>query len=280
MIRVFPRKTSATPEDDKVYFTGPPLEDLEDRDVHISCLFTWDKHLCESLAEMWEEQKYNVTIGGPAYDDHGGEFIPGRFLKIGYTITSRGCNNRCWFCSVWKREGKIREIEIKDGWRILDSNLLQCSKSHIRKVFKMLQKQRMPVSFLGGLEAKILKDWHVDLLTTLKNIAQIYFAYDTLDDYEPLVEATKKIWQAGFTPQSHRFCCYVLIGYKDDTFDAAAKRIEQVKELGLVPFAMLYRDENNRTDLNWRKFQSNNCRPRLIYKKSMNNNQIPLFGVV
>ena len=30
MIRVFPRKTNATPTDDKVYFTGPPLDPIDD----------------------------------------------------------------------------------------------------------------------------------------------------------------------------------------------------------------------------------------------------------
>lgn len=278
MIRVFPQKTSATPVDEKVYFTGPPLQDLNDREVHVSCVFTWDKRKSENLAKLWLEQSYNVTVGGPAYDDQGSEFEPGRYLKNGFVMTSRGCNNKCWFCSVWKREGCVRELEIKDGWRIMDSNLLQCSENHIRRVFAMLQKQKMPVSFLGGLEAKIIKDWHIELLTSIK-IAQAYFAYDTADDYEPLVDVSAKLWQAGFTPQSHRISCYILIGYKGDTFEAAVKRIEQVKNLGLVPFAMLYRDDKGQVDYTWRKFQRSNCRPKLIYKRK-NNKEIMLFESV
>ena len=116
MIRVFPRKNNATPTDEKVYLTGPPLTQLEDREVNVSCTFTWDKSKAESLAEQWEKQGYNVKLGGPAYGDRGEEFILGRYISYGYTITSRGYNNHCWYCHTWKREGKIRELKIKDGW--------------------------------------------------------------------------------------------------------------------------------------------------------------------
>lgn len=78
MIRVFPRKTNRTPCDDDVYFTGPPLIPLEDKEVHVSCTFTWDKKRAEILADQWCSQGYNVRIGGPAYNDQGGEFLPGR----------------------------------------------------------------------------------------------------------------------------------------------------------------------------------------------------------
>lgn len=269
MIRVFPRKTNATPFDDKVYFTGPPLVPLDDREVHVSCVFTWDKPKAEGLAEEWRRQGYDVKVGGPAYGDPGGEFVPGRYLKPGYTLTSRGCNNRCWFCYVWKREGNIRELPILDGWRVLDSNLLQCSESHIRAVFAMLQRQPMPVGFLGGLEARILEDWHVDLLATLK-LSQCYFAYDTADDYEPLANAAKKVFQI-CSPASHRICCYVLVGYRGDTFAAAARRIEQVKELGFMPFAMLYRDDVGKRDPKWISFQSQNANPVKIFGKEKGN---------
>jgi hypothetical protein len=79
-------------------------------------------------------------------------------LKKGYVITSRGCPNRCWFCSVWRREGEvIRELPVTDGWNVLDDNLLVCSENHIRAVFAMLARQRRMPLFTGGLEAAWLK---------------------------------------------------------------------------------------------------------------------------
>ena len=142
--RVFPRITKATPDDELCFFGPPPLLTLPEIDeVHVSCVFTYDRPKAEELAYQWEVAGAPVKIGGPAYDDPAeGDFVPGRYLKKGYVITSRGCNNHCWFCSAWRREGKLRELPITPGWNVLDNNLLQCSEQHIRNVFNMLSQQK------------------------------------------------------------------------------------------------------------------------------------------
>lgn len=263
--RVFPRTTRATPNDDLCFFTEPPMLGLPEIDeVHVSVTFTYDKKKAEELAYQWEMVGVPVKVGGPAYDDHAeGQFIPGRYLKKGYTITSRGCNNYCWFCSAWRREGKLRELEIKDGWNVMDNNLLQCSEAHIRAVFEMLKRQSQRPKFTGGLEAKELKPWHCDLLREVKT-QRMYFAYDTPDDYEPLVEAGKMLRDAGITAQGHAAACYCLIGYKGDTFEAAQERMEQTIKAGFMPYAMLYRDAEGKVDKEWSKFQREWLRPAIV----------------
>ena len=238
MIRVFPRQTNASPDDDMAFFGGPPLWHIDD-EVKVSCTFTYDKPRGERLAEQWAKQGYDVQVGGAAYGSRGGDFVPGRFVKRGYVMTSRGCDNKCWFCYVWKREGNIRELPVTEGYNVLDSNLLQCSERHIRAVFSMLGRQKERPLFTGGLEAARLKDWHVDLLAKTKT-GRVFLAYDTPDDYEPLVEAAKAIRQV--LPQRQAMC-YVLIGYFKDTKEAAERRLNQVLDLGLTPMAMLYRDD-------------------------------------
>lgn len=266
--RVFPRKTAATPDDDLVFFDSPPMLSLPEIDeVHISVAFTYDKRKAEDLAFQWEVAGAPVKIGGPAYNDPAeGDFVPGRYLKRGYVITSRGCNNKCWFCSAWKREGKLRELPICDGWNVLDNNLLQCSEEHIRKVFEMLKRQKERPIFTGGLEAKQLKPWHCDLLRESK-AKRMYFAYDTPDDYEPLVCAGKMLRDTGITPQSHAAACYCLIGYNGDTFDAAQKRLEQAIQNGFMPYAMLFRDERGKVDGQWARFQREWLRPQIVATK-------------
>ena len=97
--RVFPRRTNATP-DDALAFTTPPPKILPDIDeVHISVAFTYDIPKAEQLAEAWHKTGLPVKMGGPAFNEAGGDFIPGLYMKKGYVITSRGCPNRCWFCS-------------------------------------------------------------------------------------------------------------------------------------------------------------------------------------
>lgn len=255
IIRVFPRKTNATPNDGLVRFGVPGLFDHCD-EVHVSVTFSYDKLKAERLAEKWKDIA-PVKIGGPGYGTVGGEFEPGKYLKNGYVITSRGCPNKCWFCEVWKREGSIKELTIKSGFNILDDNLLACSDDHIKNVFKMLKRQKQKAEFTGGLEAARLKDWHVNLLLDLKP-AQIFFAYDTKDDYEPLVCASKLL--EDFKRKHKR--CYVLIGSPKDTLEKAEKRLRDTFNLGFIPMAMLWGRE--KAEKKWRDFQRYWARPILI----------------
>lgn len=263
VIRVFPSRTKATPVDDLAYYGSPTLFAQAD-EAHISVTFTWDIPKAEQLAEEWR-QVAPVKIGGPAYNNPGGEFILGMYLKLGYVITSRGCPNKCWFCSVWKREDGIKELPITDGWIVQDDNLLACSRKHIEAVFKMLKRQPQKAEFLGGLEARLLMDWHCELLADLKP-KRMYFAYDTQDDYEPLVNADKLLRKYDITNTSN-YCCYVLIGYPKDTFTDAERRLMQIVKLGIMPFAMLYRDRNGRTVHEWRTFQRLWARPAIMRHK-------------
>jgi hypothetical protein len=263
--RVFPTRTNASPVDCHAYFGPPGLFEsaVGYTEVHISVLFTWMLPLAEELKRQWERIA-PVFIGGPATGMRGEQFEPGRYLKPGYVITSRGCPNKCWFCSVWRREGTIRELEIKDGWNVLDDNLLACSGAHIDAVFEMLKKHKSKVEFTGGLEAARLKDWHIERLLALKP-AQMFFAYDEPADEEPLVEAFKKLRVAGFKPRQMR--TYVLIGYPKDTIEEAEKRLEFVLRLGSFPMAMLWKNTKGESTLDWRRFQKGWARPAAIGAK-------------
>jgi hypothetical protein len=252
IIRVFPRKTKATPVDD-LSFVGDPSMFAEGDEVHISVTFSWDLPEAERLEKEWRHIA-PVKIGGPATGQRGENFVPGMYLKPGYVITSRGCPNRCWFCGVWRREGEaIRELPVTEGWNVLDDNFLACSDGHIRQVFSMLAKQKNRPLFTGGLEAARLKLWHVQELKKLKPEA-LFFAYDTPDDREPLFEAGKLLLQNGFTRARQNLRSYVLVGYPQDTFAMADARLTETMKAGFVPMAMPYRDASGILDPSWRSF--------------------------
>ncbi len=263
-IRVFPRRTQATPTDDDVYIGGPDLFAQADK-VLVSCSFTWDIPQAERLAEEWLSIA-PVELGGPAFGDPGGEFIPGKFLGKGHTITSRGCPNRCWFCYAWKRSGVLRELEIKDGWIVGDDNLLACSDEHIRAVFDMLERQPEKARFTGGIDTKLLKEWHVERFAELKP-KMVYFAYDTPDDFEPLVNAGKLIRNVYKTVMRANFGVYTLIGYPKDTIELATERLSAVRDLGFYPYAMLYRDDKHIPSIEWKHFQREWIRAKIIYSE-------------
>lgn len=262
--RVFPTKTKATPDDSLVYFGYPRKDAIPDVDeVHVSITFTGDIAKGESLADVWYKTGIPVKLGGPAYKEPAGDFIPGLYLKKGYTITSRGCPNNCWFCDVHKVQKHFIELPIKDGWIVQDDNLLACSKSHIQKVFEMLKRQPEKPKFQGGLESKLLKPWHIDLLIDVKP-SEMFFAYDTPDDYEPLVVAGKMLKEAGFTLKKRKNFAYVLMGYPEDTFEAAEKRCINTLKAGFIPFAMLHMDKSGFQDPEWKPFQRSWCRVAAI----------------
>lgn len=269
IIRVFPRRTNATPDDSDVRICCPPGMFDEADEVHIPTLFTWDIPRAEQLARLWRDVA-PVKVGGPAYDDPGGDFTPGLYVKKGYVMTSRGCPNRCWFCSVPRREGGIRELPLTEGYNLLDSNILACSDKHIKAAFAMLaegkKKYKKPVEFTGGLEAARLRAWHVEALRELKP-KQLFFAYDTPDDLEPLREAGRLLTEGGFGGSSHVLRAYVLCGGKGDSFDKAEKRMCETVVAGFMPMAMLYRDATGRRNKEWMRWQRQWARPAIIYNK-------------
>lgn len=270
LIRVFPRRTKATPDDELARFEPPGLFDEAD-EVHVDCTFTYDKPKAEWLAEQWNRVA-PVKIGGVAYGDRGAEFVPGKYIKVGYVFTSRGCPRRCWFCSVWKRDPVARLLPIQDGWNILDDNLLACPETHVRMVFAMLHRQRRQVEFTGGLEALALQDYQVELLAGLKPRPRMFFAYDPGDAFETLAHAAKRLLAAGFTARSHNLRCYVLIGYPKDTFTLATKRLTDILNLGFTPMAMLWKPETPAAMKydphdSWKPFQRSWARPAAIHAR-------------
>lgn len=270
IVRVFPRRNKATPDDGLAFFGSPDMFVQAD-EVHVDVTFTADKPKAEALAEEWRHVA-PVSIGGVAYEDPGYEFVPGKYVRDGYTFTSRGCPRRCWFCSVWKRDPVPRLLPIQDGWNVLDDNLLACPEHHVRAVFKMLARQRRRIEFTGGLEALALEDYQVGLLADMKPRPNCFFAYDPGDPFETLKSAADRLLAAGFTARSHRLRVYVLIGYPKDTFPLAEKRLIDMLEIGFTPHAMLWDPETPsaeryRPGLEWKRFQRQWARPAIIHAR-------------
>jgi hypothetical protein len=239
IIRVFPRKTMATPTDALAVVSRAPEPSDEADEVHVSVTFEWDLQKAEVLAEQWKSVA-PVKVGGPATGSPALDFTPGMYLKHGYTITSRGCPNKCARCLVPKREGPLRILEIKDGWDVLDNNLLACPTEHQEAVFEMLLKQGEPAKFTGGLEAARITPWHCEWLKRLKTDS-IWTAFDHPGKMDGVYNAVELLKAAGIVAphKRKRVGAYVLMGWHGDSPAEAEKRLRWVIGLGIRTQAML-----------------------------------------
>jgi hypothetical protein len=256
IIRVFPRRTSHTPNDDMVFIGDPPMDRPLADEVHVSCTFTWEKPIAERLQKAWAQYYPVVKLGGPAYDPGDG-FIAGMYNKQGVTYTRRGCNNQCPWCLVSIREGKHREIAIAEGNIEQSNNLLQSSRPHFDKVMDMLSKQRHVV-LSGGLQSSLVNDYNADRIRSLR-ISQIFTACDTPEAIKPLRKALKIL-----NIKRDKVRCYVLLKFNpNETISDATGRLIQVWEAGAMPFAMLYQPADSHIEYpqEWRQFQRTWTRP-------------------
>jgi hypothetical protein len=110
--------------------------------------------------------------------------------------------------------------------------------------------------------------WHVELLKKLRP-KEIFFGCDDEVKFHHLREAVKLFREADYF--SHNtFRAYVIMGYPGDTMEDAERRLQRVKDIGVCPMAMLYRDETGtiiQPERDWKRFSRLWARPALIYGK-------------
>jgi hypothetical protein len=260
IIRVFPYRTSYTPEDQFVFIGLPGLFIPPHDEVHVSCTFTWDRALCEKLKFQWNGiTDKPVRLGGPAYESPADEFTPGFYLKSNVVFTSRGCNNNCSWCCVPKAEGRLRELPVIEGNWIQDNNFLQTSRAHKERVFTMLKHQN-GICFKGGLQADLIDDHFIRNITSLR-ISELWLACDTDQAIPNFRKAVERLKRAGFKRDHLR--CYVLIG---DNMEKNETRLRAVYGAGALPFALLFQpqgDKKKAYSYEWKRFQRIWNRPAL-----------------
>jgi len=249
------------PSDSYAFIGDPPMIRPDADEVHISVTFSWDIKEAERLLQAWLQYYPVVKLGGVAFGDPCGEFTPGLYVKPGVVFTSRGCDNQCPWCEVWKREGRIRELTIvHEGNIIQDNNLLQCSQAHLDRVFAMLGWQHN-IQFSGGLDSRLMTTDLADDLRSL-SIGQVFFAADTKGAIEPLRRAIKIL---GLERQKVR--CYVLVKFNpDEAISEATERMEEVWRAGAMPFAQLFQPKDKWIDYSgeWQRFARAWSRPPIM----------------
>ncbi|WP_303757821.1 hypothetical protein [Bacteroides caecimuris] len=92
---------------------------------------------------------------------------------------------------------------------------------------------------LHGVDIRIMNEEQAYWLNRLPLYKSIHIAWDL-----PQIDLTDKLREVTKYIKPYKLMCYVLVGY-DSTIEQDMYRIERLRELGIKPFVMTYRDFDN-----------------------------------
>jgi len=169
----------------------------------------------------------------PDYDLYGCDYA------IGYT--SRGCNRRCPFCIVPKKEGKFKVVceYIDEFWRgqgrlLLLDNSINTDNYHFGVIVEQLISHRIQVDFNQGLDIRYLNDFQAYGLSKIRLWKQIHFAWDLMSSEKAVRRGIDILDRHNL---KYKSMFYVLIGY-NTTPEEDLYRVEVLRGLGVDPFVM------------------------------------------
>jgi hypothetical protein len=237
---------------------------IEDPDkVYISCIFKKNAGQARGVSKYYPNAE--IDVGGSGIDLK--KELPDEIelIKPDYDLylstysqgyTSRGCVNKCAFCIVPEKEGKIRIAQHPsefddprfDTMMIMDNNLFAAPQEWQDQVFAWFVGNHMKMLSPQGWDARLLNEHRWLLLSSVKHAAAIHFAWDDVKDEKHIVRAID-IMKKGGISEGHlrrKISFYVLAGYGDSTFEDALYRCTRLKEMGTQAFVMPFHKKDKR----------------------------------
>jgi len=230
---------------DDVELCGPLFADQYDK-VYASKIFRF--------SEM-PKLPDGTIIGGSGYDlssrlpeEMENQFPDYSLYNCDYAIgfTSRGCNRRCPFCIVPKKEGRFRVIgDIYNFWNgqsrlMLLDNSLNTDEIHFEKIAYQIIKNNIEVDFSQGLDIRHMTDSQAEILSHVKLWKRIHFAWDFMEIEKSVINGIEKLIKH-IHPDNLTF--YVLIGYNTTEYQDL-HRVMVLKDKGVNPFVMPFNKHN------------------------------------
>lgn len=157
---------------------------------------------------------------------------------------SRGCIRHCPFCLVHDKEGMIHPVEPaqlnpKGEWiEVLDNNFFANPEWKSAVDYLLATKQKVN---LHGVDIRIMNEEQAFWLNKLPLHKNVHIAWDL-----PQIDLTDKLREVTRYIKPWKLMCYVLVGF-NSTMEQDMYRIERLRELGIKPYVMPYRDFENKT---------------------------------
>lgn len=146
---------------------------------------------------------------------------PGIDNKTAYGFLTRGCPNKCAWCVVPRKEGKIQPymdveeiaIDSRTNLVLMDNNILAAGDYALQQLEKIL-KNGYRVDFNQALDARLVNDRFAKLLSKIKWIdRRIRFGCDTHAQIEQCEKAISLINGYGYKGE---YFIYTMLGGNND----------------------------------------------------------------
>ena len=238
--------------------------------VYQSKIFTFTPDV-----DTWKDKNVELITGGTGYSVTSK--LPDKienFTEMDYSIYpqhpfsiqffSRGCIRNCPFCLVKEKEGGIKSVEPvqlnpNGEWvEVLDNNFF--ANTDWKSAVDYLIDKKQPVN-LHGVDIRIMNEEQAFWLNKLPLKKKIHIAWDL-----PEIDLTDKLKEIVRYINPSKLMCYVLVGFNSSIQDDLY-RIYRLRELGILPFVMPYRDFDNKLAKNQYAMDlARWCNNRYIFK--------------
>jgi hypothetical protein len=200
-------------------------------------------------------QTVEQFIGVDDYEHYDYSDYPDFPHSIGFT--QRGCRLKCSFCVVPKKEGKVKGLNtVHDIWRgegypkqihLLDNDFF--GQPDWKERAEEIIAGGFEVCFNQGINVRLIHEEGAGYLARMKyrddqfKTKRIYTAWDNRRDEKVFFNGVNILTGAGIKPA--HILVYMLCGYwPNETFDDVYYRFERMKDAGLLPYPMVYDNEN------------------------------------
>lgn len=279
--------------------------EMEPDHIWMSSIFTWNRKKADSILGGMEYEYPNAVIhyGGTGFDagkpfgDSSRQYLPYEidstlpdyslyeekirtekrwkdFDKTAVVFCQRGCNRKCQFCDVWRKEGRIDNNpyirltkQVPENFKkvlLLDNDIALAERWKFEEILNDASELGVKLSITQGMDVREISKYPEIAQRLAENKPwdthfkrrTVYIAWDYFANESTVRKGIETLIDAGFAGREIK--CYVITGFPDRTYQYPQEpykyyegrdlhRVNVLwKEYGVYPWVMPY--DNVKTD--------------------------------